>query len=328
MVSTALAARHLYARGQDYFVRDGEIVIIDPVTGRGAEGRQWSLGLHQLIALKRAASPVETETLNQITYQRFFPRYLRVGGMSGSLREVRGELAAVTGCACSRCPCACRAAAATCRRGCSPAMMNRRSAAGRVRALAAQGAQCWWAAPRWRSRGASRRGSTRRPSPIRYSTPSRATTRPHRGRRGPAGSVTVAPNMAGRGTDIRLDASVAAGGRTACAQLPAQRLATPRSPARRALRAPGRSRQCRTLAVRGRLSTRARSAQRIAGEDDPKFSIHPQNPLAAAMGRVMLALYQRRRERRERPEACADACPRCFLGRATGVRRPSLQRRS
>ena len=57
MVSTALAARHLYARGQDYFVRDGEIVIIDPVTGRGAEGRQWSLGLHQLIALKEGCKP-------------------------------------------------------------------------------------------------------------------------------------------------------------------------------------------------------------------------------------------------------------------------------
>jgi preprotein translocase subunit SecA len=98
MVELALAARHLYQRDRHYLVRDDEILIIDPVTGRGAAGRQWSRGLHGLIAQKEGRPVhVEPETLARITYQRFFRRYLRLGGLSGTLAEARGELARVYG---------------------------------------------------------------------------------------------------------------------------------------------------------------------------------------------------------------------------------------
>lgn len=95
-VCTALAALHLYHAGRQYLVRDGKVLIIDEATGRLAPGRVWSRGLHQMIELKEgcAASGGQV-TAAQITYQRFFRRYLRLGGMSGTVREARGELAAV-----------------------------------------------------------------------------------------------------------------------------------------------------------------------------------------------------------------------------------------
>jgi preprotein translocase subunit SecA len=97
-VASALAALHLFARDRDYLVRNREIVIIDSTTGRAAPGRAWSRGLHQLIALKEAC-PLQPETLTraQITYQRFFRRYMRLGAMSGTATESRAELAAVYG---------------------------------------------------------------------------------------------------------------------------------------------------------------------------------------------------------------------------------------
>ncbi len=92
-VSTALAAQHLYQSGRQYLVREGQVVIVDETTGRVAEGRAWSNGLQQLIEAKENVEPSPTmSTLAQITYQRFFPRYLRLGGLSGTLRDARAEL--------------------------------------------------------------------------------------------------------------------------------------------------------------------------------------------------------------------------------------------
>jgi len=92
-VGMALAARHQYRRNHHYLIRDGKVEIIDEVTGRAAPGRIWARGLHTMIEIKEGCKPSpSTRTLAQITYQRFFPRYLRIGGMSGTLQEARGEL--------------------------------------------------------------------------------------------------------------------------------------------------------------------------------------------------------------------------------------------
>ncbi|MDB5804568.1 MAG: prepilin peptidase [Betaproteobacteria bacterium] len=89
----ALAALHLFVRDRDYVVRDGAVEIVDETTGRRAPGRAWSRGLHQLIECKeRCAASIRNEPEQQITYQRFFRRYLHLGGMSGTLRECIGEL--------------------------------------------------------------------------------------------------------------------------------------------------------------------------------------------------------------------------------------------
>lgn len=97
-IATAVAALHLYQPDRDYLVRNRQITIIDEATGRAAPGRQWSQGLHQFVELKEGCPPShETATLAQITYQRFFQRYLCLGGMSGTLQEARAELASVYG---------------------------------------------------------------------------------------------------------------------------------------------------------------------------------------------------------------------------------------
>jgi preprotein translocase subunit SecA len=87
---------HLYRRDRHYLVHEGKVLIVDEATGRVAAGRIWSRGLHQLIELKEACelSP-EQVTTAQITFQRFFQRYLRLGGMSGTLAEARDELCSV-----------------------------------------------------------------------------------------------------------------------------------------------------------------------------------------------------------------------------------------
>jgi len=105
VITQALAAHHLFARDRDYLVRDGKILIIDQTTGRVAPGRVWSKGLHQLLEVKEGCPPTgEMETIAQITYQRFFPRYLRLCGMSGTLTEAADELRSVYGLSISRVP--------------------------------------------------------------------------------------------------------------------------------------------------------------------------------------------------------------------------------
>lgn len=98
LVAQALTAQHIYHRDRDYLVKDEAIQIIDPTTGRLAEGRQWSRGLHQLLELKEGCPhSKELQTIARITYQRFFPRYLQLGGTSATLYEARGELQLVYG---------------------------------------------------------------------------------------------------------------------------------------------------------------------------------------------------------------------------------------
>ncbi|MEQ1661563.1 MAG: DEAD/DEAH box helicase [Thiobacillus sp.] len=93
MLCLALTALHLFQRDRHYLVRDDGVHIIDETTGRLAPGRTWSRGLHQLIELKEDCSASgEAVTRAQITYQRFFPRYFRLCGMSGTLTESRHEL--------------------------------------------------------------------------------------------------------------------------------------------------------------------------------------------------------------------------------------------
>jgi preprotein translocase subunit SecA len=96
MLETALRARHFFIKDKDYVVKDDQICLIDKITGRIAEGRVWSRGLHPLVALKeRLPLPPETHTVAQTTYPDFFKRYNLIGGMSGTLQEVSEELAKV-----------------------------------------------------------------------------------------------------------------------------------------------------------------------------------------------------------------------------------------
>jgi len=92
MLCLALAAQHLFVKDRDYVIDNKQVVIVDQTTGRLARGRTWSRGLQQLIELKEGCAPTEAQqTSAQTTFQRFFARYLRISGVSGTLAEARGE---------------------------------------------------------------------------------------------------------------------------------------------------------------------------------------------------------------------------------------------
>lgn len=93
LVEQALTALRLLHRDHDYLIRDGEIVIIDAITGRTAPGRIWSRGLHSAVAIKEGLEPPPvSQTRAQITYPRLFARYHHLCGLSGTLAEVASEL--------------------------------------------------------------------------------------------------------------------------------------------------------------------------------------------------------------------------------------------
>ncbi len=93
LVVLGLTALHIMQCDKDYLVRDDKIHIIDPITGRIAEGRIWSRGLHGLIALKEGITlPPNSETLASITFPRFFDRYHHLCGLSGTIKESTSEL--------------------------------------------------------------------------------------------------------------------------------------------------------------------------------------------------------------------------------------------
>jgi preprotein translocase subunit SecA len=213
MLCLALAAQHLFLKDRHYLVREQEVVIIDETTGRAAPGRVWSRGLHQLIELKENCPLTgQQQTIAQTTFQRFFSRYLRLSGISGTLLESRYELLAIYGLPVARIP-----LQSPCRRRMLP-----------PRVFADQQAQ-------WRHVVARVLALRATGQPVLIGTDSledseslsallRQADVPHQvlnarndaeeacivAAAGQAAAVTVSTNMAGRGTDIRLGAGVAA----------------------------------------------------------------------------------------------------------------------
>ena len=81
----ALRANHLYHRDQHYVVQNGEIVIVDEFTGRLMSGRRWSDGLHQAVEAKEGvAIQAENQTMASITFQNYFRLYGKLAGMTGT----------------------------------------------------------------------------------------------------------------------------------------------------------------------------------------------------------------------------------------------------
>jgi len=96
LIRRALSALYLFQRDKQYLVRGGKVQIVDEYTGRVMADRSWERGLHQMIEAKEGCVITgQQETLARISYQRFFRRYLRVAGMTGTAREVARELWAV-----------------------------------------------------------------------------------------------------------------------------------------------------------------------------------------------------------------------------------------
>ena len=84
-LNAALRAHHLFSNDVDYLVKDNQVVIVDEFTGRSMPGRRWSDGLHQAIEAKENV-PIQSEnqTLASITYQNYFRLYSKLSGMTGT----------------------------------------------------------------------------------------------------------------------------------------------------------------------------------------------------------------------------------------------------
>jgi preprotein translocase subunit SecA len=215
LIEQALTAIHGYQRDRHYIVVDDQVQIVDEYTGRVMPDRSWEGGLHQLIERKEALeTSAGRDTIARITYQRMFRRYLRVAGMSGTVTEVAGELMAVLGTAVTCIPthrpvrrrklgvvvfCASAdrdaAVVAAARRETTlgrPVLVGTRSVAAseRIAALCA-------------AAGLAHKVLNARQDADEAATIAEA---------GEAGRITVATNMAGRGTDILLNDAVRAAG--------------------------------------------------------------------------------------------------------------------
>jgi preprotein translocase subunit SecA len=212
LIRQALYALHLLHRDSHYLVADGKVQIIDEYTGRLMPDRNWERGLHQLVEAKEGCKLTpRNETLARISYQRFFRRYLRLAGMTGTAREVAAELWAVYRLGVALVP--------------THRPLRRRLLGQRVLADAPA---------KWRVVAEHTQAQHAAGRPVLVGTVSVAASEalsaaltaadiPHRvlnarqdadeaaivAEAGAPGQVTVATNMAGRGTDIRLGAGVA-----------------------------------------------------------------------------------------------------------------------
>jgi preprotein translocase subunit SecA len=230
VIELALSALHGCRRDAHYVVRDGAIELLDDVTGRVAEGRVWSRGLHTAVALKEGvAPPPETDTVAQITFQRFFQRYWRVSGLSGTLLEARGELRDVLGASIVRIP----LHRPTRLRRLSPchfadADARWQAVCARVVTLCAQGRPVLVGTDSVAdSQALSRRLQAAGVAHHVLNALNDAQEAAIVAAAGCAGAVTVATRMAGRGTDIELDAAARAAGGLhvlSCQRNPSKRL--------------------------------------------------------------------------------------------------------
>lgn len=97
-LNAALRANHLYHRDVEYIVKDNEVVIVDEFTGRTLAGRRWSEGLHQAVEAKEGV-PIqrENQTLASITFQNYFRLYEKLSGMTGTADTEAYEFQSIYG---------------------------------------------------------------------------------------------------------------------------------------------------------------------------------------------------------------------------------------
>jgi preprotein translocase subunit SecA len=215
LLRQALTALHLFALDQHYIIAEGKVQIVDEATGRVMPDRSWEQGLHQLIETKEGLELTQgRETLARMTFQRFFRRYFLLAGLTGTAAEASRELWRVYRLRVRRIP---------------PNRPNRRRH---------RSDRCWpTRQAKWRAVADAAEAAAARGQPVLVGTRSVEASEQvsaEFGRRGLAhvvlnarqdadearivadaglaGRITVATNMAGRGTDIKPDAAALAAG--------------------------------------------------------------------------------------------------------------------
>jgi len=216
LLQQALTALHLYLRDQHYILADGKVQIVDESTGRVMPDRSWEQGLHQLIETKEGV-PITAgrETMARMTFQRFFRRYFLVAGLTGTAMEASRELWQVYRLRVRRLPPNRPLARRVAPSLCLPTLAAKwQAVADDVLRVAARGQPVLVGtrsveASEQLAAELARRGLPHVVLNARQDAAEAAVV----ARAGGAGHITVATNMAGRGTDIKLDgAAKSAGG--------------------------------------------------------------------------------------------------------------------
>jgi len=212
LIQKALSALHTFHRDQHYIIADNKVQIVDEFTGRVMPDRTWERGLHQMIEAKESCEiSGQRKTLAQITYQRFFGRYLLLAGMTGTAKEVAPELKRVYDLSVTKIPThkrSRRMRSADCLFETSDERWK--AVANRAIQIAAQGRSVLIGTRSveasevlnhlLKSQGIEHAILNARQDKEEAEAVSNA---------GQAGRITVATNMAGRGTDIKLSPEVA-----------------------------------------------------------------------------------------------------------------------
>jgi preprotein translocase subunit SecA len=213
LIGTALTALHVLNADEHYLVREGKVEIIDEYTGRIMPDRTWVEGLHEMIERKEGLELSKRRgTKSRMTYQRFFRRYCRLAGMTGTAREVAAELWRVYRLPIAAVPLHRPDRKTTLAIGAHAGMEAKwRAIAEEVAAIHEAGAPVLIgtrtvAATKTASDALSARGLAH----SMLSAAHDAAEAEIVAGAGELGTITIATNMAGRGTDIRLGAGAAA----------------------------------------------------------------------------------------------------------------------
>jgi preprotein translocase subunit SecA len=215
LIQQALSALYLFRRDVQYIVSEGKVQIVDEYTGRVMPDRSWEAGLHQLIEVKENCTITRRHhTIARITYQRFFRRYIHLCGMTGTAIETAGELGAVYGLRVSRIP--------------TNRPLQRTNLGTRMFSTAEQKGNAVVESAKVVVRnnravliGTRSVGASEHVGQLLHKAGMRAVVLNARQDRqeaqivaaaGQPGRVTVATNMAGRGTDIKLHPAVSEAG--------------------------------------------------------------------------------------------------------------------
>ena len=215
LVKQALTAREFYRRDKQYVVEDGRVTIVDEFTGRLMPNRSWRAGLHQAVEAKEGLdATLPTETLSRLSFQRFFRQFRRIGGMTGTASEASSEFWHIYGLPVLQIPT---------HRPCVRHMNPDRVFATRDRkfeAIVSEIASCHEsgrpvlvgtrnveASETLASLLRSRNLEFNLLNATHHSDEARVVASA-----GQSGNITIATNMAGRGTDIKLGRGVAAMG--------------------------------------------------------------------------------------------------------------------